>query len=222
MAFVSFARHFVSLLRRRDAGAAEPSGRSPGKTTTWPRHLPAIRTRSRPVSSACTSRRAPPDSRRGRRASRRDPPEPAGQLGQVSLHVGRGHAQPARPVSAGTPLSCACRTAAAPRGARCPRRERGGAELAVVAERVAGHDERGAFAAAFQVQPERFRELFTVVAPDPATHPVRLGLIQVSGVHDRVIDQPAAHPPARFPARLRPDGASRPGRRPHQTRPGSR
>ena len=73
--------------------------------------------------------------------------------------------------------------------------KRGGAELAVVTERVAGHDERGAFAAAFQVQPERFRELLTVVTADPAAQPVRFGLVQIGGVHDRVVDQAAAHPP---------------------------
>src|ERR1700691_2839569 len=76
-------------------------------------------------------------------------------------------------------------------GAR--RWERHRAEFTVVPESVAWHDERGAFTAAFQVQPERLRELFAVVTPDPPAHPVRLGLVQVGGVHEGVVDQAAAH-----------------------------
>ena len=47
-----------------------------------------------------------------------------------------------------------------------------------------------------------FGKLFTIIAADPAAQPVRLSLVQVSGVHGSVIDQPTAHPPGGVRLRL--------------------
>src|SRR5260370_32578077 len=112
----------------------------------------------------------------------------------MSLDHPGGQAEPARPFLIGDAVRLRVAAQEQRRMGHGSRRwEWYGAEPAPVPERTAGYHEGGACTAPFQVQPERLRELLTVVTPRTATHPVRFSLVKVSSVHDRVVDQPAAH-----------------------------
>src|SRR5260370_5134833 len=105
----------------------------------------------------------------------------------MSLDHPGGQAEPARPFLIGDAVRLRVAAQEQRRMGHGSRRwEWYGAEFALVPERVAGYHEGGAFTAPFQVQPERLRELLTVVTPRTATHPVRFSLVKVSSVHDPV------------------------------------